>query len=286
MALGGNSNKDKQQQQVAKNFVSGRTLVSGFRALNEHDVFRNRMIVSLSAPPKRGKTHFSLTAPAPIYYQAIDKGLEGVGRKFIGQKDIRIAEYNFQIPLRSAEKGSQQIVDAANVVLQKFEADMQVALAEAKSVIWDTATEMWELLMIAEFGKLGEVMPHHYAPLNARFRHWIDMFLDSDKNLIMVHKVKDEWKTNDKTGKPGATGRQVRAGFKGAGYDAHVNVECDRDYATGDTDPNAPSGDFFLRVMDCRANAELAGQSITTPMNDFAGLGQLVYPDSSAADWE
>lgn len=263
----------------------GRSMISGFRALNAHDVFRKRMIISIEGEPKRGKTHFALTAPATIGYQAIDKGLEGVGKKFIGTKDIQVAEYDFQIPLRKEEKESQQIIDAANKVLNQFESDMQRILNEYKTGIWDTATELWELLMIAEFGKLGEVMPHHYAPLNARFRHWIDLFLDSDRNLIMLHKTKDEWKTNDK-GKGVQTGRQVRAGFKGAGFDAHVNIVCDRDYAPTDTNPAAPSGEFFLLVKDCRANAEMAGQVIPQHMATFQGLGQLVYPDSEAGDWE
>jgi hypothetical protein len=289
MALG-SSNKGKGAVSApASASVGGRTdLASGFRKLSEQDVYRGRLIVSSEGLPKRGKTHFALTAPGPIAYQSIDRGVEGMGRKFIGTKTIHIAEYDFRIPLRAEEKGNQQIIDAANRTLEKFEADMQWALAETKSVVWDTATELWEMLMIAEFGKLGEVMPHHYAPLNARFRHWIDQFLESNRNLIMIHKTKDEWKTGA-NGKPSATGKQTRAGFKGAGYDAHVNIVHDRDFAPTDTDPNMPSGEFIVLVKDCRPNESIAGMVVAGSQGiepTFAGLAQLVYPDSDPADWK
>ena len=51
-------------------------------------------------------------------------------------------------------------------------ADLKVKLAKAWSmdegtVVMDTASEAHELSRLAAFGKLTQVMPHHYGPVNA-----------------------------------------------------------------------------------------------------------------------
>ncbi len=44
---------------------------------------------------------------------------------------------------------------------------------EIKSIVIDTASEAWELVRLARFGKLTQVMPQHYGPVNTEFRDMI-----------------------------------------------------------------------------------------------------------------
>ena len=72
----------------------------------------------------------------------------------------------------------------------------QWALAEpaVRTISVDTATELWELLRMARFGKLTQVMPYQYGPVNAEFRSLIRMAYASDKNLILLHKMRKVYK--------------------------------------------------------------------------------------------
>ena len=53
-----------------------------------------RLIVSIAALEKCGKTHFALTAPGPIAYFNFDIGVEGVIGKFCKDKSIWVTDYS------------------------------------------------------------------------------------------------------------------------------------------------------------------------------------------------
>ena len=55
----------------------------------------HRLIISLTADWKKGKTTFALTAPAPIALIDMDTGLEGVIEKWAKEKEIHVASFNY-----------------------------------------------------------------------------------------------------------------------------------------------------------------------------------------------
>ena len=59
----------------APDIVSG----TGFKRAQVLDL--KRLILSVDAEQKRGKTHFALTAPRPLGFINLDDGLEGVINK-------------------------------------------------------------------------------------------------------------------------------------------------------------------------------------------------------------
>jgi hypothetical protein len=255
-----------------------------FVRMTESMVYKPRLVVSSAGYQKKGKTHLGFTMPEPIAYFAIDKGEEGVGRKFL-QKDIRMIKYDFDRPTKE-NKGSKQLIEQAHRMMDQFEEDFDYALRNFRSLLFDTGTELYEMLRISEFGKLGEVLPHHYAPVNAKFRDWIRQVLDSDSNLLITHKVKEEWANSGGVGSK--TGRIVRAGFKEVEFDVHVSIRHDRDWGERD-DPKArpeiTSGPFFFQVYDCRQNPDVVGQTFVQPSNEWMDLAMAVYPESDPNDW-
>lgn len=225
---------------------------------------RKRLILNVEGLEKRGKTHFALTAPDPIAYLDLDTGLEGVVEKFMDEgKRIQFASFNY----RDATNYQQW-----SAMWDKMKTAYLAALAskEIKTLICDTGTEMWELLRLARFGKLSEVMPHHYGPVNAEFRDLLRRSLDSDKNVILLHKLKPKYENNVRTKE------FERSGFSDLAFVVQMNVRVARDKDNG----------FYLTVIDSRHRSELAGEVLSEPMNTFPMLASLVFPDTAVEDWE
>lgn len=220
-----------------------------------------RLIVNVVGKEKQGKTNFGLTAPGPIILFDLDYGLEGVVSKFAGQKDIYPTEY------RINEISANQFL----ATWERFKKELVAALKEkeVRSIVVDTGTEMWELIRLARFGKLTQVMPQHYGPVNSELRGLIRDAYSSDKNLILLHKMTEVYRNNQ------PTGEYAMAGFKDIPYNVQVNVLCWRD-----TD-----GIFHATINDCRQNSDLAGMDLVGDMVNFQTLATLVFPGTEEEDW-
>lgn len=243
---------------------------------------RRRIILALDGLEKQGKTHFALTAPGPIAYMNFDDGDEGVVDKFVTDKQVVKADYRISMGRNDDETSAN-----AKTMWQAFVRDYEAALTgqlvvggkklHIRTIVWDTATETWELLRLFRFGKLTQVMPHHYGPVNAEYRRVVRKAFESDVNLILLHKLKAEYENKvNAAGKEvsNKTGRFVRAGFSEMAFLAQMNAIAYRD----------ESG-FNMLIKDCRQNMELAGQVIPEPMLDFPTVAGMVFPDSSDEDW-
>lgn len=248
--------------QVAKNRPSTVAAGSngGFRPVTSD--IKYRLILCVEGLEGSGKTHFSLTAPSPIYYQSLDIGEEGVVNKF-SQKAIFKADYRVIVPTDADES---VIAEKANAVWAGFCSDYRLALQQARSVVWDTESEAWELIRLARSGRLSVGKPHHYAPINAEYRDLVRSAFDSSCNLICLGKLKDEY-ANDKR-----TGGYKRAGFTDMPFMAQVRVRSVKE-----------DSEYSLEILKCRQNPSVEGIRIP---NDFSTLAQMVFPDSSTGDWE
>jgi len=224
----------------------------------------SRLILSVAGQEKQGKSSLALSAPGPIIYFNLDFGLEGVVHKHASTKAIYVKHYTIK------RGDSQALYADAWTALKR---DYYNALkSTARTVVLDTSTEVWELLRLARFGKLSQVMPHQYGPVNAEFVQMIREAHGYDKNLILLHKMKREY-VNDH-----ATGRYERAGYSGVGYLVQANVVVYRD---------GMDWGFFIRVMDCRQNAMIGGMECPLPdeFSGFSMLAQWVFPDTSEEEW-
>jgi hypothetical protein len=235
--------------------------LQGFTDVRDRKKGRPHIISAVDGQEKNGKTHLGLTMPGPIAIINSDTGLEGVVEKFENEKAI----VKFDFDHRDANNYKQW---------EKMWVDVKKAYRNAlrskdiRSILCDTGTEMWELIRLARFGKLDQVMPHHYGPVNKEFRDLIREAYDSDKNVMFLHKMKQEY-VNDKF-----TGKYERAGMKDMAYLVQVNM---RTFWTEDG--------FAVKIIDCRQNAALKGEVITEPLNDFLTIAQMVYPNTEEGEW-
>lgn len=241
----------------------------GFKPLDT--AIRHRLIICSQAHEGRGKTHFALTAPDPIAYFDFDLGTEGVSNKFAGKQ---VHHRSFKLRADELDELNPSEVQA---LYKRSWADFQeafevvVATASIRTIIVDTLTEAWELLRLAEFGKLSQVKPHQYGGVNAIFRTLLGRVADerNDLNAVYLHKMGKKY-ANDKW-----DGRSyARKGFGDMEYLTQTVIEHDYDSGTGE---------WVVRVHKCRQNAELTGDEL--PNHDFGDLARLVFPDSGPEDW-
>jgi len=241
--------------------VSPSTFLPGFTKAN--GVVKRRLILSIEALEGVGKTRFTLTAPGPIAFLNFDYGLEGVVERFQVQKDIYVSSIKLDF-----QGGKDQVVTAAERELQKFETNYQTALRQARTIVIDTGTELWELMRLAAFGKLAQVMPHHYAPVNQEMERLVKLAYESDANLIMTHRLKEQWINDKKTGLYEFAGMKEIPSF----VQAHARLWVDQD-------------GFHLRVGKCRQNVGIVGLELVNDMITFPTLASFVFPDTTPEDW-
>ena len=231
---------------------------------------KRRIILSVEAREKRGKSNFALTAPSPHAIFDFDTGLEGVLEKFSRTQEIYIGDYRRDkgLILNQAEWQAQWL---------KFKKEYVAALSSPtiRTVTIDTATEAWETLRLAKFGKLSQVMPNQYGPANDEYREMVRVAFGSDKNLILLHKMKEEYVASKAS--PAIanwTGGYVRAGFKDSPYLVQMNLFLDR-----------TEDGFLCRIIDCRQNPMIAGMELYGDDITFQSIAGLVFPDSDEGDW-
>lgn len=235
---------------------------------------KRRLIMAIDGTEKSGKSHFSLSAPSPVAVINFDIGLDGVVQKWQSDKDIWVQDVRFVIAdfrTMQAEAAAKE----ADRILQKVWKAYAAVLGEARTIVVDNATELWELVRLSHFGKLEQVKPHHYVHPNNEYREFIRQAYDQDKtNLILLHKVKDEYVNNERTG------LKKRAGFSDTGFLVQCNALCYRD----PQEQSVPEC-FHMIVTDSRQNAELAGTDISGAELNFPFLATQIFPTTTEEDW-
>ncbi len=282
---------------------------------------KRRIIIAVDGLDKQGKTHFALTAPKPIVFLDFDIGTEGVSG--IQQPNIvRSQPFMFRpsevlFAVQELDERAQQVkmMEAAAPVLERFRRTYLKALREpvmvnskgkklmARTVIVDTGSEAWELLRLAELGKVTQVKPHHYVAVNGLMRDIVRAGYDSDTNVIWLHKLKAEWKDSSE-GKGRKTGTVERAGFTDMAFLVQANLLAFRaprvdapeqawKWKSGEgvfefvTQPRLDNDDlgFRLIVGNSRHNPGLEGLELAGDMLNFQTLAQLLVPESQPEDW-
>lgn len=248
-----------------------------------------RLIWRSYGPEKSGKSHLGLSAPGPIAIQSFDIGLEGVVEKFTKQgKDIRYTKYEFDkndCSQAAAKTIRDRFVEDFSTVLEPIsasearETSRKTGESRARTVIWDTETELWEVFRYAEFGDISDA-PKSYVGLNARYRDLIQRAYNANVNLQLIQKVKERWGVVKKEKRDGSTvdspyptGIFEPTGFKEAGYIVQANLEHRWVKDQG----------FIVKVLNCRQNMNIAGGEFENI--EFAELGQLVFPETSEEQW-
>jgi hypothetical protein len=239
---------------------------------------KKRLVVSVAALQKVGKSHFSLTAPGPLAYFDLNKGSEGVIGKFIKDKEI----------YRSSDPYTYYSSDNRERYVQtweRYKKDYYTFLSNPKirSLVIDTNTESWELCRLARLGKVSQVSPNAYGPVNAEYGDMIEKGLDSGKNILYIHTMGDQYVgTITPQGKEISvrTGKLKTNYYKEMPYLVQVVVQLMRN----DTETEVEDR-FGLRIVDCRKNPGANGVELWGSLCRFSYLAATVFGDDPG-EWE
>lgn len=175
-----------------------------------------RLAVASRGKTKCGKSHWALmTTPEPVAYIRADPGSVQLVNKAVaaGRKVI-----DLHIP--HDKKESQ---DEAKKYWQRYRNGWRAILQTkgVRTVAVDTISEMWELLQLAEFGKLKQNNKFAYGGINAEFGGLIEEMYYSrpDINIVLIQKLKKEYTDDKWDGKS-----YYAAGYNGLEYIVDLSI--------------------------------------------------------------
>lgn len=250
-------------------------MLKGYQQVTDVELPR-RLIVRVGGLDKTGKTHFALTAPAPIAIINADRGLEGVVEKFARDKEIHVSAAFRDMPSETdadADKRWRELYDCYWAALD----DKHI-----RSIVMDTDTEAWEIARLAELGRLEQVPQLKYTDLNRKFREMIDAAFTRDKNVILVCKYKKQYvkSTNPKNAMGNWTGLHEPAGFGDLPYIVQANLRTRM--IDNDSGGKAPA----IEIVNCRQDMSLNGEVFEGEMASFPWVASMIVKGTSPGDWE
>jgi hypothetical protein len=268
-----------------------KNLPEGFETPSKEIVKRH--VISITGPDKSGKTHFSLTAPGPIAFFNLNTGLEGVIHKFDTKE---IYEFRMNAPeeqgaagrtdeaKRANAKAAIDMKNLAQLEVERFVKGWQWALScppeEVKTIVIDKCTELWLLYRVAEFGKTTQVPAQLYNYLNAKFERRINEIFGTEKNLILIHDMKEIYRDKN------PTGEYERDGYKKIGGIVQTNLFAERSpEKLKHPIPGQPNPPFIIRVENSRINENLLNQDFVGPLANFPMIAATIS-GTSPTDWE
>lgn len=229
------------------------------------------LIIGVEGPEKSGKTHFGLTAPAPILFMDFDQRARGTIEKFARTKSIVrcpfIIPYDEVGAVELKKKGSTEIPKElhAKLVALHLRATqvMEIACRSTvlRSIVLDGTDTLWTLACMAKFGRLNKVPPSAYREVNTAFEALLNKPKAAKKNLILLSRTKPEW-TNDSSGIGKPTGRVLRAGYQSLESITEINLKVKF---------SVEEGKFSVMVKNCGmldpfwAGQEFTGAEVELP---------------------
>ena len=228
-------------------------------------VIIHNLIISISGAPKTGKTHLSLSLPAPILIYSFDLGAEVVVRKFPDKK-IDIRQYTMPITTTA----SPSIEEAK--LCKEFEKDYKKTIwsGEYKTIVLDPATFVWELIWHTYQIDQGDekLIARKYTEPNARMSAINNEPKLSGVNLVLIHYMKEAYVGDKPTGEMKLDGFKRTEGLVDLVLRTRKEVR-----AKGGEKKNV----IITTIQDNRFDLDMSGQEIPNATYDdivaVLGLG-------------
>ncbi len=212
-----------------------------------------RIICNVTAHTKTGKTHFALNdSPEPVVHFDLNDESEGVVEKFLAQgRDI--ITYKVRLPSKRGDSPSE--------IMKQFEPiwdELKLAVYDAcqlgqGTIVYDTETDLYELIRLARFGKLAQVQGYQYGPVYAELREMLRWVTETKMSAVYLRKFKPLYNNNVRTDK------WEPSGYGDMKYLVQLNLEAQRWDPTPET-PEQLAPRFGVTIKDSRSRPDLTGQ--------------------------
>lgn len=241
---------------------------------------------------KSGKTTWALGGPQPVFVIGTDTGTDEIARKKRAE-GMEIYCDLIETPEIANDASPKQRAQIYEPIWEKAKDAITMVInnPEIRTLVVDTASELWEMCRLARFGKLAQVMPTDYGPVNAEFRELIKRCYDrEDLVSVWTHKNKKEYmaKTTSKGTVDSWTGKWERAGFGDTGSLVDVNGVnyFYRRESRGEDGSVIVDRGFGFRVLNARQNMlDLEGLEFEGLACNFQTLAMEAFPGTMPEEW-
>lgn len=165
----------------------------------------HQLVLAVNGQEGSGKTFFSLSAPGPIAYFNIDKGLQRVV-KSLPHNGKQIIKCEISIPERLGNKPEEKLKIEARQQLDKFYKNYKAALTDSsvRSIVIDNSSTLWDLILLTHFGKTTQIKQQMRTAPNLEMQQIVRAPIDDPnctKVVVHIQQVKKEYKGDDWDGK-------------------------------------------------------------------------------------
>lgn len=250
--------------------------------------FEYYLTLNTEGNERTGKSNFMFTAPGEIGVIMLDRNTENVAIKAqkLG-KSIKLADFTDPNPKTNpglcmhAIQPMQAIKSDKSFYEKRWEKIKEIYSnfledPTIRTIALDTGTQIYEDIRLARFGKLTQVMPIHYGPVNSELREMI--LAAKGKNLIVTHKLGKEYKNDKWDGKSFES-----KGWSDMRFNTQITLRHSCEMVADDDGVRHPQ--FKITIEDCNQDPTLKGLELTDDECTFANLAQLVYPDADSDIW-
>jgi hypothetical protein len=237
---------------------------------------RRSMLWASEGEAGSGKTHFSLTAPGPIWVAAFDPhGTKRIDPAIIGDKDIRVARYPFEKARYTTKADLQK---AATILWNRFTADYDYVLgAGVRTILWDREDMIYKIQRYSTWGE-SSAAPKEYEDLYAEYVAMLQKAGSCGVNLGLLRGYKNKWVSKFDAGKGKMvghdTGERIAEGMNK--IPDHVDIMLTHRW-------DDVSSTYMVKIGKF-TNADFRGHEF--PNANFADIASLAYPETTLADWE
>jgi hypothetical protein len=265
---------------------------------------RPGVLIKNYGPTNSGKTEFGLSCPDPGIHLMVDKQSDAVWDNPTPPESRRpnwgLVDYQIPMPTQAGD-----YKEAWQNYYTKLKQCWENP--DANTIVVDGDVETWELQLLADHGKVTQIMPIARTGTNAARRALLSRLYFSGKVVVCTHRVKPEYETvYTAEGKPKLdnsgnevrrdTGRAVCAGFNDDNYLwhfvlEHFTVEAKKEVVpvkvgkiTVNRTKETPM-QWGIRIIKCKANPSLQGRELIGDECNFPSLVQLAYPQVPMDAW-
>jgi len=271
-----------------------------------------RLMIGTEGLTNTGKSEFLMSAPGPKIIVPIDPSFDSALDNPNPPTSRSLDDCGFCIIKTSMQGTATQTEYAQEFVNARAKLYELANEPELITLAIDGDSDLWELQVLAEYGRTQQIHPWQYTPLYAVKRAMVKRLWESGKIIIATNKLKNLYEdvldddgnpiTDDKgkTKQRKVAGEYKRQGFPDQDYLWQLQI---RHLYKGpelvDVSKLSPierlkaakqkqsksKPQWGIKIMKCKANPMLEGDELWGEKANFRGLVEYVYPQIDIAEW-
>lgn len=234
----------------------------------------DRPAIGVFGAESSGKSRFAATAPGTIGLLALDKKSKRTFQSICAERstEVVVNEKPFlsdKDAIKMAmitDTTAKSISEIRNTYTEALDRIFSLAMAyashpEIKTIVVDTCSQLFDVILFSHFGRRNQITPTSRGAANQDMIDFINAL--RCKNLVLIHRAKEIWKSTGQTDKDGRpikepSGRFEQDGFKHIGAFLTANLELTSKRTATDLDSK-----FRAKVVTSQYNVLIEGQDLS-----------------------